>query len=93
MIRAVIPCGNVAETCGDVRRRIRKSLKLLCGNILRKRAETAETLTQVIEIIAETETETSHPPTEGVRAGARAHAGGYARTRSKTRAKLRSSMT
>lgn len=72
---------TIAETCGDVRRRNRKLLKILaetyCGNV----AETPETHSQAIEIIAETETETFYPPTEGVRVGAHARAYVCAHTR------------
>lgn len=56
-------CGNAAETQSDLRRHPRKSLKINGGNVLRKRAETAETLRQVIENKAETETETYLPLT------------------------------
>lgn len=69
---AIIYTGNVAETCGDVRNHNRKSLKNKTGNVLRRRAETPETLSQVIENKAETETETP-PPLRGVRVHARTH--------------------
>lgn len=84
MIGVGIHCGDVAETQRDLRRHSRKSLKTLNGNILRRRAETAETPSQVIENIAETETETQPYP---YRIRACARMSGRGRVRSKSYAK------
>jgi len=76
--------GDVAETSGDVRKHLRKSLKTLAETCFRKRPETPETPSQVIENITVTETETP-PLLRSVRARAHTHTP----TRSKNHANWR----
>ena len=63
-----------AETPDSVRHRLRKCLESLAAEMVRRRCGDAETLPQVIDLAAETETETSQYPLRGYRAGAHAKA-------------------
>lgn len=65
-------CFSLAEVCGSLRNRVRKSLKTLCGSVLRKFAEVAEVASQAIENIMRKYAEVTDP--YGVRAPAGARA-------------------
>lgn len=63
-----------AETPASVRHRLRKCLESLAAEPVRRRRGNAETPAQVIDVAAETETETGQYPLRGYRAGAHARA-------------------
>ncbi len=63
-----------AETHARVRHRLRKPLESLAAETVRRRRGNAETPCQVVDLAAETETETCEYPLRGYRAGAHARA-------------------
>lgn len=61
-----------AETSARVRHRLRKCLRSFAAGTLRRRRGNTKTSLQVLDLAAETETETCQYPLRGYRAGAHA---------------------